>query len=150
MEYYLELWYDSLKKGKNDKLIEENQLLIMLGLEEKDLEKLSKNHKKVNKYMSEIKEVNKDPVFREYISEEEDKRKIYNTFKKNAEEAEVKAKEAVAEAQKAAQEAAQEAAKEAIEKKSVEIAKKLLEQNIDINIISNATGLSIKEIEDLK
>ena len=34
--------------------------------------------------------------------------------------------------------------------KSIEIAKKSLEQNLDINTISIITGLSIKEIEKLK
>lgn len=36
-----------------------------------------------------------------------------------------------------------------MEAKKIEIAKKLLKQNVDINIISNATGLSIEEIENL-
>ena len=35
-------------------------------------------------------------------------------------------------------------------KKKIEIAKKLLNQNIDIKIISETTGLSIKEINKLK
>ena len=37
-----------------------------------------------------------------------------------------------------------------IEQKTIEIAKKLKEQNIDIEVISKVTGLSIKEIENLK
>ena len=35
-------------------------------------------------------------------------------------------------------------------KKSLEIAKNLLRQNVDIDIISNATGLTLEEIEKLK
>ena len=166
MEYYLELWYDSLKKGKNDKLIEENQLLIMLGLEEKELEKLSKNHKKVNKYMSEIKEVNKDPVFREYMSEEEDRKKIYNSLKKEAEDAMKEAEVAMEELKKAKEETktaieesktaieesktAIEESKKEIEKSKNDIAKKLLSMNMSIEDISKVTSLSIEEIEGLK
>ena len=37
-----------------------------------------------------------------------------------------------------------------IEQKTIEIAKKLKEQNIEIEVISKVTGLSIKEIENLK
>ena len=37
-----------------------------------------------------------------------------------------------------------------IEQKTIEIAKKLKEQNIDIEVISKVTGLSIKEIENLE
>ena len=40
--------------------------------------------------------------------------------------------------------------KQGLEQKSIEITKNLLEQNIDINIISSSTGLSIEEIEGLK
>ena len=37
-----------------------------------------------------------------------------------------------------------------INQSKIEIAKNLINDNVDISIISNATGLSIKEIEDLK
>ena len=36
------------------------------------------------------------------------------------------------------------------EEGKIEVAKSLLEQNIDINVIVKATGLSIEEIKDLK
>ncbi|MBD9105692.1 hypothetical protein EGW03_04360 [bacterium] len=36
-----------------------------------------------------------------------------------------------------------------ISKRNMEIAKNMLNQNMDVNLISNVTGLSIEEIEDL-
>ena len=41
------------------------------------------------------------------------------------------------------------ARREAIQQRNVEIAKNLLEQNVDISIIMSATGLSLEQIEKL-
>ena len=39
---------------------------------------------------------------------------------------------------------------EGLKEKSIEIAKNMLKDNVDINIISKYSGLSIDEIKDLK
>ncbi len=77
MEYYKALWYT-----KDTKKVQENILLVMLGLEKQDLIELSKTDKVVSKYMKEVERVNENPEFREYISYEEEQRKIRNEFKK--------------------------------------------------------------------
>ena len=74
MEYYLNLWYNNNKKE-----IEKEYLLIMLGLEKEELAKLAKNNGMVLKYMEDLNKVNEEPEFREYMSYEEDQRKILNT-----------------------------------------------------------------------
>ncbi len=53
----------------------------MQNLNLEDLEKLSKGDRMVKKYMSEIERVNENPEFWEYMSAEEDNRKIENTIK---------------------------------------------------------------------
>ncbi len=123
MEYYLNLWYDFKKKGTNESLIEENQLLIMLGLNEEDLEKLSKSYKKVNEFMKEII-VNDSPEFKNYMTEEEDREKIHNSE-------------------------IYEARKEGIEEGIVEVAKNMLDKNMSIEDICEITGLSKEEINKL-
>lgn len=75
MEYYLNLWYDFKKKGINKDLIEKHQLLIMLGLELDELKDLSKNYKKVGKYMDEILIVNETPEFKNYMTRKKIKEK---------------------------------------------------------------------------
>ena len=44
----------------------------------------------------------------------------------------------------------QEGIEQGIEQRNIEIAKNLLKQNIDINIISKSTGLSTEEIKNLQ
>ena len=79
MEKVKDIWYSKSKKE-----IENNKYLIMLDLDLEELDKLSKISKdrRVNKYMDEVKRVNEDPEFREFISAEEDNRKIENSIKK--------------------------------------------------------------------
>ncbi len=81
MDKYKRFWYD-----KDKKKIEDNKYLIMLDLEPKDLVKLSKSDRMVESFMKTIEEVNQDPEFREYMSAEEDARKIMNSLKKEYKE----------------------------------------------------------------
>ena len=124
MDSYMDLWYN-----KNEKGIEENKILVMLGLEKEDLKILSKNDKVVSKFMDELNKLNESTLFRRYMTEEEDQRKIYNSGMKAAE---------------------RKGLEQGILQEKIEIAKNLLNKNIDINIISESTGLSIEEIEKLK
>ena len=120
----------------------------MLDLETEDLKKLSKKDKEIKRYMEEIKRVNEDQEFYEYMSAEEDARKIQNSLRKEWRE------EALTEGlEKGIKEGIKKGVKEGkIEGKreqSISIAKSLLKNNIDIGIISESTGLSIKELEML-
>ena len=98
----------------------------MLGLDKKDLIELSKKDKVVSKYMEEVERVNENPEFREYISYEEEQRKIRNTL-------------------------ISEARKNGIEQEKLSIAKKLLDTDMDITQISQITEIpeeKIREMED--
>lgn len=148
MDFYKKIW-----DNKDEKEIKENKALIMLDLPLEELKKLSKEDRMVNKYMSKLEKINKEPEFREYMSLEEDFRKIRNSLLSEAKE-------------KARKEGLREGLKEGIEQgleKGIEqgieqgiqqgiqqIAKNMIDMNINIEDISKATGLSIEEIENLK
>ena len=120
MDYFLNLWYNKDTKG-----IEKEKILIMLGLDKKSLEELSENDKVVSRYMKEVNTVNENPEFREYISYEEDQRKIQNTLLKKGIEQGKKSEK-------------------------IEIAKNMLNMNMSIDDIMKATSLLKEEIEKLK
>ena len=126
MEKVKDIWYSKSKKE-----IENNKYLIMLDLDLEELDELSKISKdrRVNKYMDEVKRVNENPEFREFISAEEDNRKIENSIKKELRE---------------------DGIKEGQKERNVEIAKNMLKDNIPIITISKYTGLTKKEISLLK
>lgn len=127
MDYYMKVWY-----SKDEKKIEEYKYIIMQNLNLEDLEKLSRNDRMVKKYMEEIERVNGEPEFREYMSAEEDNRKIENTMKRFWKE-----------------EGEAEGRKKGIEEGIKETAKRLKEMGIDKQQIAEATNLTIEEIENL-
>ena len=120
MDKLMKFWYD-----KNEEIIAKYKHIIMLDLPKEELEELSKKDREVEKYMKEIERVNQDPRFREYMSKEEDQKKIYNTQMSKA-------------------------YNKGEKEKSIEIAKKMLQNNKSISEISEYTGLTAKEIESLK
>lgn len=127
MDYYMNFWYT-----KNKEKIEENKYFIMLNLNEEDLEELSKNDRKVEKYMAEIKKINIEPKFIEFISYEEDMRKRENTMLRKAEEAGVR-----------------RGIKEGIKEEKIKAARKMKEDNLPIDTIIKYTNLTKEEIEKL-
>ena len=128
MEKYMKLWYN-----KNEKELEKSKYIVMLNLEKEELEKLSKKDKVVIKYMKELERVNENPKFREYMSAEEDNKKIENSLKREWME-----------------EGLREGIKEGSYKRNIEIAKTMLKDNMDIEIISKYTNLSKEELEKIK
>ena len=135
MDKIMKFWYD-----KNEEKIEEYKHLIMLDLSKEDLKKLAKKDREVEKYMKEVERVNEDPRFREYMTKEEDQKKIYNTQMSKA------YNEGISEGiSKGIEQGVLEGGKE----KSIEIAKKMLQKNENILEISEYTGLTIEEINSL-
>lgn len=72
-------YYTNLINNTDTNKIKDDIILVMLGQERKDLQKLSKNNKVVSKYMKELDEVNENPEFREYMSYEKDQELLRNT-----------------------------------------------------------------------
>ena len=129
MDKIMKFWYD-----KNEEKIEEYKHLIMLDLSKEDLKKLAKKDREVEKYMKEVERVNEDPRFREYMTKEEDQKKIYNT-----------------QMSKAYNEGISEGILEGGKEEKKKIAQNILKSDLKITIeeISEITGLSKEEIEHL-
>ena len=148
MDYFVNMWYT-----KNEKEIDENKILIMLGLEGKELKNLSKEDKVVSKYMEELNKINEDPDFREYMTYEEDQRKIYNSRMSEAEEKglEKGMKKGLEKGMKKGfEQGIEKGIEQGIEQGMIKVAKELLGHNVDIDIILSSTGLSKTELEKLK
>lgn len=128
MDFYKKLWLNKEKKE-----IKENEALIMLDLELKDLKELSKENRLVNKYMKELEKINKDPEFREYMTLDEDYRKIRNSILHEEKE---KSRE--------------EGLKEGLKEQAIIIVKTMLKKGYKIEEISEITGFSKEDINELK
>ena len=139
MEYYKNIWYH-----KNEKEIEKNKYIVMLDLELEDLKKLSQKNKVVQEYMEELEKLNSDVEFREYMSAEEDARKIYNSRMKCATEKGWKTG-----IEQGLQQGLQQGIQQGIEKTQQEIVKNLNNMNMSINQISKVTGLLEENIKKI-
>ena len=119
MQKVKETWYNNAERDKF-------KYLSMMDLSKEELEKIPKGEDVImDKYKKEIIDKNDDPLFQEFMSREEDERKMFNTKLYNAEE---------------------KGRASGIK----ETAKNMLKDNLDLNTISKYTGLTIKEIETLR
>ena len=82
--------------------------------------------------METLEEVNKDPEFREYMSAEEDARKMENSH-----------------LDEARAEGISKGISEGKRERNIEIVKNMLSKNMDIKLISEITGLTESEVNAL-
>ena len=86
---------------------------------------MPKSDKISEKYVESVTIVNNDPFFQEYMSQEEDQRKMQNSLIREAED---KGKE----------------------QEKIKMIKNMLNEKININSISKITNLSIEKINEIK
>ena len=157
MEKYMSFWYT-----RDVQAIEKNKEIIMLDLGLEELKTLSKKDRMVAKYMEEIKRVNEDPDFYEFISAEEDNRKIENSIREEMIEKGLKEglerglkqglaqglEQGIAQGIEQGLEQGLEQGKEEAKKEIEKIVLSMLEEGLDINTISKYTKLEKKFIEN--
>ena len=119
MDYLMNLWY-----SKNEKEIDKYKYLMMLDLKGNDLFNLSRKDRVVLRYMREVEKVNEDPEFHEFMSAEEDNRKIENSLRKQY---------------------MREGREEGIEQAHIETAKLMKEEGLDADLIKKITGIDIND-----
>ena len=102
----------------------------MLTLNKEELEEFSLGDERIMEYKDKENELNSDDDFVTFISREEDQEKTENALRTIISEK-------------------NEELKTQKNKLNIEHAKKLKENNVDVKIISDTTGLTIKEIEKI-
>ena len=121
MDYFKDIWYHGdIKK--------ENPFLMLLAADELDkMEKISKGDKIMEELSKKVKKLNQDQEILDVIIENEDEL-IRNTLYEKA---------------------VKKGISQGIEQNKVEIARKMLKEKLDIELISKITGLSNEDIEKL-
>lgn len=130
-----ETWYNK-PKGK--------RLLALLDCNEEELNNAIGDDI-VERLKKEVKDLNEDTEFIQFLSDEDEERLYINSLKQEFKE------EAYGEGLK---EGIEEGIEQGIEKgsnqRNIEIAKNMLNKGTDLGFISEVTGLNIKDIENLK
>ena len=120
MDKIRELWYSGDK---------EYEFLAILDFNKEELKKIGKGDKYMSEFKKKIESLNDNREYKEFLTAEEDMKKTNNTFK------EIGRREGLEDGK-------------VLEK--IEIAKKMFKENIDEQIISKVTGLSLEKIQELK
>ena len=135
MKKLLKLWYSNSKEKEKFKY------LIMMGLEKDELDSIPKGDTIMNKYKDKITKLNEEPSFQEYMTKEEDDRKMYNTKMNYAK------KTGIEEGIKRGIKQGMNVGKK---EEKIKIAKNMLKKNFDIDSISEITNLTKEEIKNLE
>ena len=135
MEYYKKIWY-----SKDEKKIKENELLVMLDLNEGELKKMPKSDKISEKYIESVTIVNNDPFFQEYMSHEEDQRKMQNSLIREAEDSGY---------EKGIKLGEEKGLKLGEEKGKIDIAKSLIKSGMSLEEVSKHTKIDISKLKKM-
>ena len=135
MEYYKKIWY-----SKDEKKIKENELLVMLDLNEGELKKMPKSDKISEKYIESVTIVNNDPFFQEYMSQEEDQRKMQNSLIREAEDTGY---------EKGIKLGEEKGLKLGEEKGKIDIAKSLIQSGMSLEDVSKHTKIDISKLKKM-
>ena len=98
--------------------------IIMFGLDDNELKMLKDEDVYMKKIKKEVLDLNKDPEFYQWLTDEEDKEFLYNSRV-------IRYKQ------------------EGIEEAKTDIVKKMKKEDLPIEMISKITGLAIEEIENI-
>ena len=132
IDKYIENYYNNSKKFTKGE-----ELVIMLDLDKKELEELSEKSDIVDNFKEDVIKANEDKLVVEWISREEEQKQYE----------EVMYEKGITQGK---QQGLEEGITQGIEKTNKENAKKMLELKMDLETISNVTGLTIEQINDLK
>ena len=148
-----EINVDLLKEAyynKDVEIVNKYKPVIMLTLNREELEEFSLGDERIMEYKKKVEKLNSDPEFMVFMSREEDQRKTENTLRNivNEQSQELKAQTQKLEKQTRKLQQLEKQTQELSNIKQ-DTARKLKEKNVDIKIISETTGLSIEEIQNL-
>ena len=145
-----EINVDLLKKlyyNKDIKSINKYKPVIMLTLNKEELEEFSLGDERIMEYKDKVNELNSDDDFVTFISREEDQEKTENALRTIISEKNEELKNSREELKNSKEELKTKKTK--LNNVNIEHARKMKEKNIDLNAISEITGLTIEEIEKL-
>lgn len=156
IEYNMDIYEDMWRRQDYDS-IKDNAFLVMLNRKLNELEKIANIDERVESFMSEIKKVNQSPEFRQYMTEEEDRQKKYNTEMKIMKE-KVKKQAINSGLKQGLKEGLKQGIEQGIEKgiekgsteTKINAVKNLLLNKVNEDIIMDSLNISKIELENIK
>ena len=132
IDKYIKKYYNN-----NKKFTKGEEALIMLDMGKQELEELSEKSDIVNEFKEEVIKANNNEFVVDWISREEEQKQYEEVMYEKG-------------LNQGKQQGLSEGITQGIEQTNLDNAKKMLELKVDLETISKVTGLSKKEINDLK
>ena len=130
VDYFYNEWYNL---NKDNSFFKKYKNIIIMNFNEDELLNLKDCDNFMDKIKDDITSLNKDDDFYQFMTDEEDQRRMLNSLVEDSFDKGVN-----------------QGITQGINKANVDNAKKMIIEKVDINIISKVTGLSIDEINKLK
>ena len=121
VDYFYNEWYNL---SKDNSFFKKYKNIIIMNFNEDELLNLKDCDKFMDKIKNDITSLNKDDDFYQFMTDEEDQRRMLNSL-------------------------VDDSFDKGVKKANIDNAKKMIIEKVDINIISKVTGLSIDEINKL-
>ena len=115
----------------------EKALSLLVSRNKEEAKELSRGNDMLEEVFNNMEELNMNEVFLGMYDEEEENKKMMNSMKLEGLEEGI-------------EQGIEQGLKTGEKNKAIKIAKNMINKNIDINVISEVTGLTIEEIENLK
>ena len=115
----------------------EKALSLLVSRNKEEAKELSRGNDMLEEVFNNMEELNMNEVFLGMYDEEEENKKMMNSMKLEGLEEGI-------------EQGIEQGLKTGEKNKAIKIAKNMINKNIDINVISEVTGLSIEELENLK
>ena len=134
VDYFYNEWYNL---SKDNSFFKKYKNIIIMNFNEDELLNLKDCDNFMDKIKDDITSLNKDDDFYQFMTDEEDQRRMLNSLVDDSFE-------------KGVNKGIKKGINQGIKKANIDNAKKMIIEKVDINIISKVTGLSIDEINKLK
>ena len=115
----------------------EKALSLLVSRNKEEAKELSRGNDMLEEVFNNMEELNMNEVFLGMYDEEEENKKMMNSMKLEGLEEGI-------------EQGIEQGLKTGEKNKAIKIAKNMINKNIDINVISEVTGLNVEELENLK
>ena len=134
VDYFYNEWYNL---SKDNSFFKKYKNIIIMNFNEAELLNLKDCDKFMDKIKNDITSLNKDDDFYQFMTDEEDQRRMLNSLVDDSFD-------------KGVNQGIAQGINQGIKKANIDNAKKMIQKDIDFKTISEITGLSIDEINKLK
>jgi len=135
VDYFKDTWYNLVGR-KKEEYYDKYKSIIMFSFDEQQLKSLKDDDEYMKKIQKDVTELNQDPEFYQWLTDEEDREFLYNS-------------RVIRYKREGLEEGISQGIEQGSKEKEIEIVRNMQEKNYPIEDIKEITGLSIEEINEI-